>query len=231
MYRADRAEFGDGDRRLGEQLEQERLELVVGTIDLVDQQHRRARAGVLDRAQQRTRHQILGPEEIGLAQLVLGCFRNSDRKQLTWVIPFVQRFRGIDALVALQPDQRCVERSRQRLGGLGLADAGLTLEQQRLRQSHGAEQGGCHALIGEVVAGIELGAQRVDRRNDLGDAHDVRLTRSRPRDPQRTRAGTHCRRTMCARHRDRNAATRRPSPRSCHRPGRSRSPLSVQRRS
>ena len=36
-----------------EQLEQERLELVVGPVDLVDQQHRPARARVVDRGQQR----------------------------------------------------------------------------------------------------------------------------------------------------------------------------------
>ena len=40
-------------RRLGEQLEQERLELVVGAVDLVDEQHRRPRARVLERREQR----------------------------------------------------------------------------------------------------------------------------------------------------------------------------------
>ena len=41
----DGADLGDGDGRLGQQLEQERLELVVGAVDLVDQQHGRPRAG------------------------------------------------------------------------------------------------------------------------------------------------------------------------------------------
>ena len=35
--------------RVREQLEQERLEVVVRTVDLVDQQHRRSRSGMLER--------------------------------------------------------------------------------------------------------------------------------------------------------------------------------------
>ena len=49
----DRAELRDRHRGLGEQLEQERLEVVVGAIDLVDQQHRGPRARMLQRPQQR----------------------------------------------------------------------------------------------------------------------------------------------------------------------------------
>ena len=42
-----------------EQLEQERLEVVVGAVDLVDQQHRRPRPGMLERAQQRPADQVV----------------------------------------------------------------------------------------------------------------------------------------------------------------------------
>ncbi len=55
-------------RGLGQQLEQERLEVVVGAVDLVDQQHRRTRAGVLERLQQRPPDQVLRPEQIVLAR-------------------------------------------------------------------------------------------------------------------------------------------------------------------
>ena len=55
----DRAELGDRDREVGEELEQERLELVVGAVDLVDQQHRRT--VVLERLQQRPPDQELAP--------------------------------------------------------------------------------------------------------------------------------------------------------------------------
>ncbi len=50
---ADGADLGDRHLEVGEQLEQERLELVVGAVDLVDQQHRRHGVGVLDRLEQR----------------------------------------------------------------------------------------------------------------------------------------------------------------------------------
>ena len=51
-----------------EQLEQERLEVVVGAVDLVDQQHGGARAGVLERAQQRPPDQVVGAEQLLLAE-------------------------------------------------------------------------------------------------------------------------------------------------------------------
>ena len=40
------AELRDRDRSLPEQLQQERLEVVIGAIDLVDEQHRRSWAGM-----------------------------------------------------------------------------------------------------------------------------------------------------------------------------------------
>ena len=55
-------------RRLGQQLEQERLEVVVGAVDLVDQQHGRPRAGMLERPQQRPPDQVVGPEQVVLAR-------------------------------------------------------------------------------------------------------------------------------------------------------------------
>ena len=68
MGRGDRPQLGD--RHLGsrQQLEQERLEVVVGSVDLVDQQDRRARARVLERPQQRPADQVLGPEQVLLAE-------------------------------------------------------------------------------------------------------------------------------------------------------------------
>ena len=68
VRRADRADLRDRHARVGEQLEQERLEVVVGAVDLVDQQHRRPRPGVLERAQQRPPDQVVRPEQVLLAQ-------------------------------------------------------------------------------------------------------------------------------------------------------------------
>ncbi len=54
--RLDRAELGNTDLEVGQKLEQERLEFLVGAIDLVDQKHRRLLAA--DRGKQRPLQQI-----------------------------------------------------------------------------------------------------------------------------------------------------------------------------
>ena len=46
-----------------------------------------------------------------------------DVQQLAGVVPLVHRLVGVDALVALQPDQLAAEHRGERLGDLGLADA------------------------------------------------------------------------------------------------------------
>ena len=58
----DRAELGNRDLEVGEELEQERLELLVGAVDLVDQEHWRRRPP--DRRQQRPLEQILSGEDV-----------------------------------------------------------------------------------------------------------------------------------------------------------------------
>ena len=50
---AEHAELGHRDLVVGQDLEQEGLELVVGPVDLVDQQDRRRTVAVVDRPQQR----------------------------------------------------------------------------------------------------------------------------------------------------------------------------------
>ena len=58
------------------------------------------------------------------------------------IVPLVERLGGGDALVALQAHERRVDRLGQRLRRLRLPDTGLALQQHRLAQSDGAEQGG-----------------------------------------------------------------------------------------
>ena len=60
--RRDRADLRDRDLEVGEHLEQERLELLVGAVDLVDQQH--DGLGALDRLEQRPADQELRPEQL-----------------------------------------------------------------------------------------------------------------------------------------------------------------------
>ena len=147
-------ELGDGHRGLRQQFEQERLEVVVGPVDLVDQEHRRARPGVLERAQQRPPDQVVGPEQVVLAQRLAAGVGHPDAQQLAGIVPFVQRLGRVDALVTLQPDEGRVEHGGQRLGGRGLADPRLTLEQQRLRQPGTQEHRRGQALVDEVVGGL-----------------------------------------------------------------------------
>ena len=71
-------------------------------------------------------------------------------EDLTREVPVVERLGGVDALVALQADQRQVERLGQSLGQRRLAGAGLALEQQRAL--HGESQVGDRGQL--VVAQV-----------------------------------------------------------------------------
>ena len=104
------AELGDRDRRLGEQLEQERLELVVTPVHLVDEQYGGPRAGMVQRGQQRPGQQVVGAEQVRVAERLAAGLGQPDREQLARVVPLVQGLGRGQALVALQPDQRRVER-------------------------------------------------------------------------------------------------------------------------
>ena len=147
MRGRDRPELRDRDREVGQELEQEGLELVVGAVDLVDQQHGRP-ALVLQRLQQRPPQQELGPEQLARRRARLG---RPDREQLALVVPVVDRVVEVDALVALQPDQLGAGRGRQRARDLGLAHARLALQQQRLLEREREIGGGGEALVGEVA--------------------------------------------------------------------------------
>ena len=78
-------ELRDRDREVGQELEQEGLELVVGAVDLVDQQHRRA-ALVLQRLQQRPPYQEFRAEQFARPAPGLG---RPDREQLALVVPVI----------------------------------------------------------------------------------------------------------------------------------------------
>jgi hypothetical protein len=152
----------DGHGRLGQHLEQERLELVVGPVDLVDQQHDGAGAPVADRPQQRPLDQVVGAEQVVLGDFAVGRLGQPDAQELAGIVPLVEGLGGVDALVALEADQRRVEHRGERLGRLGLADARLAFEQQRLRQAHRAEQCGGEPEVGQVVRAVEQAAQGLD---------------------------------------------------------------------
>ena len=174
----DRADLGDGDLEVGQQLEQERLELVVGPVDLVDEQHRPV-AGP-DRLEQRPLEQELRAEQlvdrVVVVELALG--QRPDLQHLAGVVPLVERLVGVDALVALQPDQPPAEHRGQHLGHLGLADPDLALEQDRAAERQRDEQRGGQAAVGEVAAAAEQLGQLGDGRRAVG----ATLAHRRPAD-------------------------------------------------
>ena len=146
----DRADLRDRDLEVRQQLEQERLELVVSAVDLVDQEHRPV-AGA-DSVEQWSFEQELRPEELVDVGVVEAALRQCpDLQHLPGVVPLVQRLVGVDALVALQSDQPTAGHGGQHFGYLGLADPDLTLEQQRALQRQRDEQGGGEPTIGEVA--------------------------------------------------------------------------------
>ena len=159
IFGAPGAKLGNGDRRLGKQLEQERLELVVAPVYLVDQQDRRPRARVVKCGEQRPLKQVVIAEQVSLAGRLAPGLGQPDGQQLTRVIPLVQCLCRGQALIALQPDQRGVQDSGQRLGGLGLADARLALEQDRLTHPGSQKQRCAERLVGQVAHAIQLGEE------------------------------------------------------------------------
>ena len=67
----DGAELRDGHLEVGQHFEQERLERLVGAVELVDQQHRRARGVGLERLQQRPLDQEALGEHVVLEPLAV----------------------------------------------------------------------------------------------------------------------------------------------------------------
>src|ERR1700730_4891834 len=124
-----RPEFGDRELEIREQLQQKRLELIVGAVDLVDQQHRRF--GPADRGEQRPFQQVFFGKNPVLDGLGIGAVMGLDREQLALVVPFIERGRLIEPLIALQADQFGRVCEGQRLCHLSLADASLAFDQKR----------------------------------------------------------------------------------------------------
>ena len=151
----DGAELGDADLEVGQELEQERLELLVGAVDLVDQQHRRLLAP--DRGEQRPLEQVALGEDVLLDRVgvLAGAFARLDGEQLALIVPLVERGVLVEALVALQADQLGAVHRGERLGDLGLADAGLAFEQQRALEELHQPQRGRDVAVGDVAGGGE----------------------------------------------------------------------------
>ena len=111
-----------------------------------------------ERLQQRAADQEALVENVGcqLAAIVHALrFGQADLDHLPGVIPFIDRRRDIEAFVALQANQRSLQRRGQHLGNLGLAHARLALAEQRTAQLEGEIEDGGEAAIGDVVAALQ----------------------------------------------------------------------------
>ena len=173
--RLDRADLGDRDLEVGQDLEQVGLELLVGPVDLVDEQDRRDAVRRLERLEQRPADEEIGPEDV-VGGRVLGLatsLQQPDLEHLARVVPLVDGRVDVQPLVALEPDQLRAQRGRQDLGELGLADPGLALEQQRTAQLQREEDGRRERSVGDVVPRPEVVLDGLDGTGPLGAAGTV----------------------------------------------------------
>src|SRR3954453_15351498 len=161
--RLEAAELGDRDLEVAEELEQHRLELLVGLVDLVDQQHDGLLGG--DRAHERALEQELLAEDVVLALLPAGPLGlGLDAQQLLAVVPLVERLGLVEPLVALQAHEPAVEVLGQRARELRLADAGRPLDEDGLAELGGQERDERSRLAGQVADGAQARSDVVDAR-------------------------------------------------------------------
>src|SRR4051795_6839769 len=103
----DHAQLRDGDLEVGEDLEQHRLELLVGLVDLIDQQDDRVLGA--DRLEQGAGEQELLPEDVRARllppRLLVTAGLSLDPEQLLAVVPLIQSLGLVEALVALEPNE------------------------------------------------------------------------------------------------------------------------------
>src|SRR5262249_25592489 len=112
---------------------------------------------------QRALEQELLAEDVALRRVPIGLLGRLDREQLLAVVPLVQRLGLVEALVALEADQRAVEVARERLRQLRLADAGRPLDEDRLAQAGGQVRDERRRLAGQVPDGLEAIGDVLDR--------------------------------------------------------------------
>ncbi len=76
-------------------------------------------------------------------------------QELAGVVPLVDGLGGVDAFVALQPQQLAARPAGEDFGDLGLADTGLALEQQRAAEPQREEDGRGETLVRQVLVAGE----------------------------------------------------------------------------
>ena len=177
-----RAELGDGDLVLGQHLEQEGLEGLVGAVELVDQQHRRPRAGV-ERLQQRRARSGCAREYRSARQLlavdVVRGFGQADLEHLPRVVPLVGGLRHVQALVALQADQRRAQRARPASWRARSCRRRARLPGTAGAAASGQEQRGGQLPVGDVVCAASSAMTASTDRAAAGHGRSARRKRHR----------------------------------------------------
>jgi hypothetical protein len=143
------AQFRDGDGVVLQHLEQQRLELIVCAVYLVDEQHC---GRFLDRPEN-------GPaqEELWVVKLVQRQLRGTiglrgpHGEDLLGKVPVVEGLGGVHARVALQPEPLGTECGGDPAAEVGLADARSTFEEERPLQPQRQIRRGRQRLTGPVV--------------------------------------------------------------------------------
>ena len=142
--------------KVGEHFQQVGLELVIGTIDFIDEQHRCSTIARLDGPQQGTTHEktlvvqfALQTSGVFAGRFTTG-FSGTQVQQLTRIIPVVHRLARIDAFVALQTDEFAATQGGEHLGKFGLADTGFTFEQERALQRQRQKYRSGETLVSEI---------------------------------------------------------------------------------
>ena len=152
MPRPNRPQLGDRDLPLGQDLEEKRLERLVRTIHLVDEQHRRPLAR--NRIQQRPLEQETLAEHVRFALVEAGTVRLAQARveHLARVVPLVERRHRVEAFVALEANQLRAEHLGEHFRALGLADAGRPLDEQGLLEGEHDLQRGGKRLVDDEAA-------------------------------------------------------------------------------
>src|SRR5262249_30041295 len=89
---------------------------------------------------------------------------HADFEKLPRVVPLVQRVRDVQTLVALEAYELGLQRLGQRLGNLGLADAGFALEKERTAQLEREVNGQRERAVGDVALAREQALEVLDGR-------------------------------------------------------------------
>jgi hypothetical protein len=178
----DRPQLRDRDLEVRQHLQQEGLELRLGLVDLVHQQHHRI-VGPNRRQQRPGREEPVREEGVVLAgdagnrlrqrgrvgdQLTDALAQQLGVEQLFGVLPFVEGLALVEPFIALKPGQLATGDVGECLGELGLAYPGRSFDEHGAAHARGEEHDGGDATVGDVARVPEPLLDLLDRLEHAG---------------------------------------------------------------